>query len=317
MRCLIRCDIGAEHGMGHATRCRALAKALASRGAEVVFVTATPALAEFVAPFACDNPVLHNDDVMIVDHKTAYRDSQFNVRRGDNKVVRIDDHTATSHNCDLLVAPCAHWAPETVSRLRADFGPRFLYGWEYVILDDAVTQQVPVPYAERQDGMIVFCAGGSDPGGAIPKMYHWIKDSLPTTKKFFLQGAYIDANYVMWGDIDSTAQFAAFSLEYLRHAALIVGLFGTTCYEALWYRTPMLTLAHTEENDWGSLYLGIQSHHAIMRIGNIDKHHAQSFNTAIQFTWDSISQRQQMHDASDGLLDRHGTARVAEAILAL
>src|SRR5262245_55282389 len=55
-RILIYTAIGGPHGMGHASRCRALAQALVTRGAEVEFVTTTPALAAYMTPFACHCP---------------------------------------------------------------------------------------------------------------------------------------------------------------------------------------------------------------------------------------------------------------------
>lgn len=319
MRCLLRTDIGGNHGMGHAVRCLALAKALQARGAEVSFVTSTPALAVFVAPFACVDtlfaPPLPKIDAYVVDTKDAdlSEDYYATVRRNGPKVVRIDHPSATPGACDLLIAPVAHWSPETVSRLRTAFGERFLYGLEYVMLAPEVTAQTPVPYAEREHGMIVFCAGGSDPSGALAQMHTWAKDVLPDAHKYFCVGAQQD---IPCGTGDG---YVRFDRAYLAEASLAVCLFGVTPYECLSYRTPVLMLAHTEENCDGAQWLMRASNGAAWWIGSLNIPEALTtqgnFCASMQYAWTVSKLR--MHDASVNLLDGLGTQRVADAILGL
>ena len=153
MKGLIRTDLSSQIGMGHAVRCKALAQALAARGAEVCFTTTTPGLETFVAPFLLDECVVwHSYDVLIVDTKasdwTQDTIALWLARDAGLRVVCIDHTHATHDTCDLLVAPVAHWDDPTVARLRGDFGERFLYGWDYVLIDEAVTQHLEMPSPE-------------------------------------------------------------------------------------------------------------------------------------------------------------------------
>ncbi len=344
MRILIRTDLGQQYGMGHAIRCRSLAQVLAARGVEVRFVTSTPALREFMTPYpvflsdperdwpefppGCDSPT----EVVVIDTKADDWANEASylwlLRNNFIKVVRVDCPSATPDTCDLLVGPCQHWPAATVARLRQDFGDRFLYGWDYVMLDEEVTSQPPIPYEQRRDGPMVFCAGGSDPTGALEQMYRWSQTLLPDTEKIFclpqtaqggLWGLY-DNSQPHSASLDNNIVLAPFSRQYLREAAVVVGLFGVTVYECLWYRTPTLILGRSAGDDENGRLLTIASHTAVRYIGRLGDEHTrttspEAFCHNIGYTWD-IS-RQRMHAASAGLLDGRGVARVAEAIIDL
>lgn len=343
MRVLIRTDAGGSHGLGHATRCLALARELRVRGSEVRFVTRTLALRDFCGDaFAYETSL---DDygehcllaealyrweasVLILDTKYSYDDAWLHYL-DDNvcNIVRIDHQTAREESCSLLVAPVAHWDTATVSRLRHDFGERFLYGWDYVILDDAVTRQAPIPYSERAPH-IVLCAGGSDPTGALDQMYAWTDGMQIDAKMLFCFGAQSHGTLrqrydAVGGESLCTSgnrYIVPFHRDYLRQASLVVCMFGVTCYECLSYRTPALILAHTDENVHGAWGLEAASYGAAHALGHMSDHDASSFRSCLS-AWYHVSggiyARQHMHDASAGLMDGHGVQRVAEAILTL
>lgn len=319
-RMFIRVDMGGEYGLGHAKRCLALAKALKARGAEVLFLTTTPALAAFVTGFPClpyGEPTLYATDSIVVDTKghdaveAAFMGSLRDTL--GSKVVSIDDPLVTPETCDLLIGPCVHWSPATVQGLQAAFGTRFLYGWDYVMLDDEVTSHAPIPYEERQEGPIVLCAGGSDPSMALEKMVRW-SGELPKnlSLRFAIpQHARHAYSLTPWGE------WMPFSRHLLREAALVVSMFGVTCYETLWYQTPLLMLSHADENDWGAFYLGRASSDAARRLGPLAAHTAATFTEALLATWNSPYGRPYMHTAAAGLMDGQGIARIATAILEL
>ncbi|HEY5865374.1 MAG TPA: hypothetical protein VI542_07450 [Candidatus Tectomicrobia bacterium] len=333
MRIVLRCDIGAEHGLGHGVRMRALAQELATHGANVSFVTTTPALEAFVAPFPCqtrsEKCLPLNADVFVVDTKEPWIQAvleTLQARHGNKtKVVRIDHPHTTPDSCDVLIGPCVHWPTETVSALRAAFGDRFLYGWDYVMLAPEVTQQQPIPYEQRRQGPIVFCAGGSDPSGALTKMWQWTQGlALPTEAHFVIGTAFSEKLGIErpWFDSSSrrmpTGVFPPHTYRAeLRRAAMAVSLFGITIYESVWYRTPLLMLAHTEENLQGAVYLGqaisTASFSDALSFGNGQEYLCEG----IRELWESEQDRTARHHAATGLIDGRGTARVAEAILGL
>ena len=325
-RVLIRCDIGSQHGMAHAVRCRALARALAAGGATVLFVTATPELAPFVAPLSCYVGSPYTEflyladaaDVVVFDQKDVWVESNYVALRESTRVVRIDAQ-AEFESCDLLVFPNAHQAPTTIASLHAIFGERLLAGWDYVILDPIVTQQAPVPYAERQDGPIVFCAGGSDPTGALRQMYHWGAFLALVAPLVFLVGQHAaDGPMASDSHMRKYATVEPFDRRWLHHAALVVTMFGITAYECAYWRTPVVTFARTEEDAAGIQRL------AAAGINVVPGDSPPLFPALTQERFCATVEahcesdvRAGMHAASAGLIDGHGTARVADAIMAL
>lgn len=336
MRITIRTDIGGENGLGHGVRMLALAKALHARGASVRFLTGTPALHAFVSPFMCHEvcgmPIMTKRvcDVYVVDTKwramhgtSAY----LGARRSGVRVVHIDSPHATPATCDLLIAPVAHWEEETVERLRADFGERLLYGWGYAMLDEAVTRQQPLPYTER-DNTIVFCAGGSDPGGALAQMLGWTASMvLPGVRLLFCEGTHTTKLPVRWRGETTThlcRYIVPFTRNKLREASLVVSMFGVTAYECMYYRTPCIVTTNNPQD--ASLYMALaqtiyrSSVNGLAPFTPLDALHKMSsgrFNCTIQMHWKNQYYRQGMHDTSAGLIDGQGIARVADAILGL
>jgi len=334
----IRVDAGGGHGLGHVRRMAALAQALRHQGAcAVTFVTQTPdAVRPSVAPLLGPGCALVTDPpletllppvapgIWVLDRKPAYDQTAVKgLHTRGHQVVGIDDPAAAPGTYDLLVGPGCHWAPDTVQRLRTDFGACFLYGWDYVILPAEVTSQAPLPYAERQDGPIVFCTGGSDPEMALPQMWTWMCDSTLDAEQLFCVGelAQTDTMIRAWEAARRRAprrvRVVPFSRQSLRHAALVVAMFGVTPYECLWYRTPTLMLAHTRENEEGANHLTIASYWANRSLGAIENMDEKSFTTILRAYWQDTDTRQRMHSASAALLDDQGAARIATRILAL
>ena len=355
-RILIKTDIGGTYGLGHAVRCKVLAQALAARGAQVEFYTTTPALAAFVAPFACHCDVDisqeavmasilgYEPDIAVFDTTASFDEMLYPLismgcacqEPADHKttisIVRIDHSHATPETCDLLIAPGAHWALDSIVRLRSTFGERFVSGWAFVMLDEEVTRQAPAPYEQRKDGPIVFCAGGSDPTQTLETMCRWIceSDFCPGVDKIALVGSHdVSGMAKMVRQVECSGGFTmasyqgrirlrSFSHRWLREAALVVTMFGQTVYDCLAMRTPVLTFARTSDDL-----------HAIGRLHHVGVNAAPC--SYVPF-WPNMTPlgfrmlieahmktdiRQDMHAASAGLIDGHGIDRVANAILAI
>mgnify|MGYP001575059400 FL=1 len=330
MRVLIRCEIGGNHGIGHAVRCRDLAQALTVRGVDVRFVTTTPEkLCPFVAHFLCydgqTTAPCRPGDVLLIDTKAqdwANDESALWLARDAGLyVVRIDHPIATPDTCDLLIAPVAHWDRDTMEGLRRAFGPRFLYGWDYIMLDEEIVQQVRVPYGERQDGPIVFCAGGSDSDGLLRRMYHWAAFLKIPAPLVFLQGRYaVDGPVASDGHAArSNLWVEPFDRRWLHTAALVVGMFGITTYECLWYGTPMLCFARTEHDAQRIVALSHETGGAIIPGGLFDPglDVRERFVRAVESTWENVERRRSMSRGSAELIDGHGSRRIAAAILEL
>lgn len=327
MSILIRTDIGGKHGMGHAVRMLALAKELTARGTAVRFLTKTPDLIRFVAPFEthiiCGDARVYKPpfSVYIIDTKDPIPDHELIYSRLTGvKVVHIDKPNVHMDLCDMLIGPVKHWDSGVVHALRQDFGERFLYGWDYVMLDESVTSTPPLPY-DMRDESLVFCAGGSDPDGAMTRMLAWTDDlDVPSTLLYFMHGQY--SHTVPMPRFEATTKRLAryivpFSRAKLRHASMVVGMFGVTAYECLYYQTPMLCLAHRSDTVRDGRLLGLYAYGAIHGCNTLESYSHASFNEVLLSYWDRESWREHMHSAGLGLIDGQGVKRVSDAIMAL
>ena len=312
----IHTGLGGHFGMGHAVRCKTLASALVAQGADVEFLTQTPALAAFVAPLPCHLyrhvwpawPI----EVVVEDVPCQSPDAWYALLRQRYRVVRVDVPTATPKTCDLLIAPCAHWHPDVVQGLSAAFGDRLLYGWDYVLLDEAVTQMPPVRYGLRVDGPVVFCAGGSDPTHALERMALWMGEAVQDREWMALVPAYGGPR-----DLPVWMKVVPFARDWLREAALIVTTWGVTVYEALWFGTPLCTVTAMAARMADAQHCALASGHALVSLGNLGCLDACLFAATVTDLAGLPRQRARMHEASRGLLDGKGAQRAASAILAL
>ena len=329
-RVLIRTHLSRETGMGHAVRCRALAQVLKAHGAEVSFVTSTPALCAFVVPFPCFVRLVRyapvsmdsvGSDIVVIDANADELSVTWmgELRRRGARVVWIDKADVHPDAADLVVLPGGHYAPTVLNRYEALLPGRVLSGWDYVMLDPAVTAQPPMPYSARVDGPIVVCAGGSDPEGALLQMYHWGAYLDINAPMVFLVGQH--ATHVPMASDSHMRKYASvepFARRWLQHAALVVGMFGISVYESLFWRTPVVAFARTGDDalclerlaSAGCLRLPCAPTPLFQRITH------ERFCATIEASMDR-KVRDGMHVASADLIDGHGTARVADAIMAL
>ncbi len=322
-RILIRVDIGGVHGFGHATRCKALAQVLVARGAEVGFMSETPALAAFVTPFPCAGarqPDYLELDVLVIDTKAVLDEAWYARFAGAMgcRIVRID-HVPTDPWGDLIILPNAHVPHVTTVRLEADFPGRILHGWDFVMLPEDVTDGAPLPYDEREQ-QIVFCAGGSDPDGVLQQMYDWTADLEIDAQSCFLIGAKAEYDRLVTYQLprQSVSFVAPFTRAHLAEASLVVTTFGQTVYEALWYQTPMVCVARIAQEDGDGWNLVKNTCGAIQLWPSVFSVHTPDvFCEMLTMLWQDVDRRVRMHTASAGLIDGRGVDRIAEAILAL
>ena len=325
MQILIRTDIGGEHGMGHASRCLTLAKVLRERGAEVLFTTTTPKLESYVQPFPYHlqgtmifpEPfwnATHIIDTKADDWPTENKFLALLKRKYGKSIVRIDHPHATPESCDLLIGPCAHWESRVVSKLQREFGARFLYGWPYVILDPSITEQSVIPYAERKNGPIVFCAGGSDPSGALQKMYDMTQTWETSHACVFLYGQYSQEPSMGKTSRPHVTTCRVFDRRWLRVASLVVTMFGQTVYECLYYNTPVLALGHTDENVEAACRLQLQAPRNVLHGGDVRKFTKDIFIDSMHCALSWFDNRNALNKLD---IDDKGASRIADAILAL
>jgi len=322
---IIRVDTGGFHGMGHAVRMCALAQELMKHGCHPIFASITRDALRDMTDFPCihwlydDDYVLDADGYILDTKSWIQEDEDFIIQQKaqGKKVVWIDRQEVSPSSCDMVIAPAMHWKKSIITRICDDFGDNFLYGPAYVMLSDELSKTLPNPYDKRTYTPIVFCAGGSDPSRALQRMHNWT-DDLDIKDGFLIfahppglipQSRYSRSTFTMT---------CPFERNFLRNASLVVGMFGVTAYECLYYQTPMLVMGHTEENVLGAELLAERSHGAIECMRHIDNMRPDVFRDVITAYWETQSERRTMSTAAGMIgLDGKGISRVANAILDL
>ncbi len=335
MTIYLRCDAGGPFGLGHAVRLHTLAGALhaAAPAVPLVFVTTTAALRDVVgdggdawrtheyrqAAAALDAVTrwAQPGDVLVIDLPATAPDADWAPQmRLPLPVVRIDAPWASPAACDLLVLPGLHHSFETVEALDAAFGERLLVGAEYVLLRPEVTQIAALwPVAST---FLLVSAGGSDPEADVPLLFEMTRRLAATCPEVFRVYA-MGALAAPWSvqRPDAHAWITGFDLDYVRHAGLVLTLWGATVYEALACGTPTVTLARTAREAADAQRLQDASAGAVQSWGLLTDVMREDLCARLTALWHDVAQRTAMHHASAGLLDGGGAGRVAAAVLGL
>jgi spore coat polysaccharide biosynthesis predicted glycosyltransferase SpsG len=258
------------------------------------------------------------NDVLIIDRKDQYDTSQLErTRKHGLKVVLIDMPWARPEQCDLLVLPNIHISGSTIDQLDKLFGDRLLYGRDYILVRGDVLKEQPISYRRRHQA-ISFFAGGSDPKNFLELMYNMSSDLtrlLPTVKRIYCIGENADVFKMKPGD--PNAMVTGYHHTHLMTCGLSVSLFGVTAYEALYFRTPVITTGHNKANEIGSIYLEKSSEGATKHLDMIDNMMSEDFCDFIYNVWCNYNVRWNMHLASSGLVPEDGAMNVAERIVRL
>jgi UDP-2,4-diacetamido-2,4,6-trideoxy-beta-L-altropyranose hydrolase len=186
---VFRVDASTSLGVGHLTRCAALANELVRRGVTVSFICQQDRAnnrsqlecAGFRVFELTKAPLVQSDDAgevidiltrlqpvdwMIVDHYELDANWESAVRPYVKNMLVIDDLANRAHNCDVLLD--ANYFPKASARYRnlVSQHTKLLVGPKYALLRPEFGRQRPdgVKYFERVDN-IVICFGGSDPTG--------------------------------------------------------------------------------------------------------------------------------------------------------
>ena len=263
---LIRCDAGGVSGLGHASRCVTLARALRRTGAEVEFVVqpGSPAGANFIAEqgFPVEISPARAGDPADVDFVTARlkrtdrrpalvldsRDLEPaapQAYRGAAITLCIDDELMRDLECDLLLN--SHPWPSSVYSKRA--GRALLIGSRYNLVAEAFFHSRSGRDPARDPERVLLTMGGEDPGNHTRAIIERGAEHLRSRQVDIVVGP-------SHPDPQSVAEAAALLLPNARlhHApsgladlvagadiALTAG--GTTCYELAAARVPMAAVA--------------------------------------------------------------------------
>jgi len=321
--------------MGHASRMKALADALAVRGAVVRFVTRTPALAAFVSPVHVwdvadgvseeeaigDEGVWehgHPADVVILDKKYPYQPEWLRSVRRRVKVVRIDHPHAEADTADLVVIPNMHQPIiETAALIRA-CPDSVLSGPDYVMIP------CDTPRQDHDADTVLFLTGGSDPSGLMEQWFDWThRMVVPGCQSFVYARGRMAAGHTPWppsswggNPAGHDIQVCQFNRALYRRARLAVSLFGGTTYELLHAGVPTLSVAQTGENLRGQLELARCTRNLVVSCGHVrDVASPDDWRQMVRCGWDDTDWHGRVRQEGPTLIDGQGIARVADEIV--
>jgi UDP-2,4-diacetamido-2,4,6-trideoxy-beta-L-altropyranose hydrolase len=333
MRVLIRADGGASIGLGHLTRCLALAVRLRARGAEVVFVTspADPAVLDKIRGAGCLVEPLPKDcdedaavafllavaakrgaPLIVVDSYRIELKHQVAIKGAGLKLLAVDDFGTGRFAADFVFNPNLTARAENYS---VDAGARLLLGPAYALLRPEFLEAAGRPAAPSPDPRILITMGGSDPSGLTREAWK-ILDAAPGA---FALDLLVGAAYPEAGALarDVAAARHATVVHHdppdvpglMRRATLAVSAAGSTCWELACLGVPSIVLV-TADNQKGVAEGLVKSGFAVCP-GGIS---AAAKEAAALLT--NQARLKAMSAAGKALVDGRGAERVAEAVLA-
>ncbi len=320
MKVLVWVDAGPALGLGHLSRCLALAEALGARGARCRFAMAPDATALGWLRAAGQRDVLalpdpdralpdvlqavRDADAVVVDVKRPLERREVRALRGSARVLVIDNPGAGVADADLVVAPFGTACDD-----------RWLVGAEWLPLRPPVTRD---PTCATNDGRTVLVSmGGSDPGGLSAPVI----DALgPVTPRLRLI-AIVNPLAPVWRE--STAATARWGFapvmptepgglgEHFAVADLAVLAFGVTVYEAMASGVPSVVLCRTSGDVEHARVL--ERAGALVSLGAHWK--PEDVTRAVTALVADPARRGAMTRAGRARVDGHGAARVAARLL--
>lgn len=337
MRVLVRADGGAGIGLGHVTRCLALAGALRSKGAEVAFVTSgddpgvvakitTADCAVEPLPKGCDENaavsfLLERASklavrLVVVDSYRIELKHQLAIKGAGLKLLALDDFGSGRFAADFVLNPNLTARAENYS---VDAGARLLLGPRHALLRPEFLEAAGRPAAPAAVPRILITMGGSDPSGMTREAWKTL-DAAPGE---FALDLLVGAAYPGAGALAREAAAARHPTEVhhdpadvpglMRRASFAVSAAGSTCWELALLGIPAIVLV-TAANQQG-VAEGLQKNGFALSLGSGAPFPAGALKAAAAELLGDRNRLKAMAAAGKKLVDGRGAERVAEAVL--
>lgn len=331
MHVVIRADGGAAIGLGHVTRCLALADRLRERGARVTFVTRDPSGVVFakLATGGCDVAAVPEDadDLPMLLARARALDAAAVVTdvygltvayqqavRALARLVVIDDLAEGSFLADVVVnqnlgARAASYAVAPHTRLL--LGPRFA-----LLRREFVGPRGPAAPAPR----VLIMMGGADPDNVTARALADVDTAAADVTIDVVAGP-------AFRDLARLASVAAKATHAVRihhdppdlpalmaAATLAVSAAGSTCWELCCLGVPAVLLV-LADNQIG-VAAGLEAAGAAESLGAVDPFPEGRLAHAVEALLADPARRAGMAEIGRGLVDGAGAERVAAEVLA-
>ena len=267
--CIIRVDASSEIGYGHLMRCLALGEKLRS-SFDILFLvrhknTATKIRKQEFRVYEIASDV--DDESVIISLSSKYPNAvwiidikkQFSkgflpeLKRHANLLLLIENLSYDMEVADGVLFPAAHLDEKILDPwLDKKHRYRVLSGWDWIILREEFLNI----RSTSKDFPIVVTTGGSDPDGVLFKLWDLLKDQK--IQAIFLVGESFSFTDCLPNE-DQYLKVEDYNIEYLAKAQTIISTFGSSITECLYLKKPVISVAHSMENAYGSSLLSRRS----------------------------------------------------------
>jgi UDP-2,4-diacetamido-2,4,6-trideoxy-beta-L-altropyranose hydrolase len=335
MHVVFRFDGGSDIGMGHASRCMALAGALSARGAttsflcrQSTFTRLTPGNYQTVAipealPLSQDATHCaatlkgQNADWLVVDHYLLDSGWEKTQKPHVNKLMAIDD-LGRAHACDLLLDQNFFNNPSERYVTKLEASCRTLFGPGYALLRPAIAAARPArgPLNTTSPCRVFVCFGGADIHNTTLLALHALAGirTFDIAADIVIGPAHAHQSAIQ----EYCARFPNWRL-WVGHAAperlmakadIGIGAGGVMTWERCVVGLPsvVVTIADNQRD----IAIALAASEMIAYPGHYDQVTATALQAAIESLWNDAHARKRMGADGMSLVDGNGAARVTD-----
>jgi len=267
--CIIRVDASNEIGYGHLIRCLAIGEELRKTFDVLYLVRHADSIKKICQHgfHACEIPADVDDEVFMIALTSKFPNAvwiidikkQFSkgflpeLKRHAKLLLLIENLSFDMEAADGILFPAAHLDKKILDPwLDKKESYRVLSGWEWVILRDELLNMALI----TRNFPLVVTTGGSDPEGVFFRLWDLLKDQK--IHAIFLTGESFSFHDNLPNQ-DEYLKVKDYNVKYIAGACSVISTFGSSIYECLYLKKPVISVAHSIENAHGSSLLSRRS----------------------------------------------------------
>lgn len=302
--------------MGHVMRCATLAEGLMHEGWQCALDGNDPARSAWEARLDAwgelARTVVRSDqaDLLIVDHYGLDADFEAKWRRGDARLLVLDDLVDRAHDCDLLLDTALGRQPADYQSLIPEEAEVYC-GPEYALLNPVFADRRRLAQPRLTVKHILISLGGSDPDNLTGRMLDAIEDAAPAVAVTVVMGRLAPQADVIRERVTGRQGWRFVSdarpekmADILLEADLCIGAGGVSAWERAVLGLPTLLLVTAENQQ--------ENADALEAAGAVQKVDADQISDALrQMTDDRLAA---MSEAAFSVCDGRGLQRMLQVI---
>lgn len=326
---ILRFDFGIRHGLGHLFRCLEIIRYLDQMKINYCICTEENKFSDsydlgreklvfykkkeeseedfiFMVVKSFNNPVLFLDTLY------EYTESFVETIRKYSSVIFFHNYSKGSLHGKYCIYPIEHLSDNLILNYTNKYKENFYYGYDYTIINSATINAGSKKYYDKDYISVTF--GGSDPLNILD----YVKITLQTISNYMPILVHLGLSYIKdHPDIQRYAHqrinFIDFNYEYLYGSSGILCTLGTTVFECIYKKIPVMYISHNSTTDKrGKLLDNITPIHSGIYLG---KYTDFKSTDVIDYMISEKKNRVEYLDARDKeIIDGKGAQRVANIL---